>query len=138
MGPTAALAVIDKCEKTKVWEKTKATGEIMQKKWISSAQEHGLSVTCTGLPCLAHFKFNEHPIELETLYTVMMLKRGFLANCAIYPTLAHDEKTVARYCDAVDEVFAGIAAALANGGVEEVLNQIGGPVKRPGFARLIK
>ncbi len=138
VGPTAALAMIDKCEKTKVWEKIRVSGETVQRQWISSARQHGLNVTCAGIPCLAQFKFAEHSIELETLYTVLMLKRGFLANNAIYPTLAHDEKTLSLYCDAIDGVFAEIAAILARGGIEEVLKEIGGPVKRPGFARLIK
>ena len=46
-----------------------------------AAARHGLPVvTRDGYPCLAHFRF-DHPQanELRTLYTQLMLERGFLA-----------------------------------------------------------
>jgi len=54
---------------------------------------------------LAHFRFDHKQAdELRTLYTQLMLERGFLAGLAIYPTLAHTDEIVDRYGEAIDGV----------------------------------
>ncbi len=136
VGPTAALAALEKMEKTKVWEHVARVGEIVQKDWMDAAQRHGVKIHCHGVPCLAHFAFEEHPKELKTLYTVLMLKEGFLGNTAIYPTLAHTDEILALYREAIDKVFAQIAQ-VCKGGREAILEAIGGPVCVSGFARLL-
>ena len=138
VGPTAALATIEKMEKTRVWEYVAKIGEIVKKDWLDAANRHGLEITAPGFPCLAHFSFKEHQSELKTLYTVLMLKEGFLGNVAIYPTLAHDEKVLDIHRESVDRVFSKMADALKKGGKEAVIEAIGGPVCSSGFARLVK
>lgn len=138
VGPTAALAAIDKMEKTRVWEHAAYVGTSVQKDWTEAASRHGLSINCSGVPCLAHFDFEGYPLELKTLYTVLMLKEGFLGNTAIYPTLAHTDEILALYRDKIDRVFQKIAATLKEGGKDAVLEAIGGPVCQSGFKRLIK
>ena len=59
-------------------------------------------------------------MELKTLYTVLMLKKGFLGNTAIYPTLAHTPEVLELYRKAVDEVFGEIADILKKGNLEAV------------------
>jgi hypothetical protein len=88
-----------------------------------------------GYPCLAHFAF-EGPdaAKRKTLYTQLMLERGFLAGPSIYPTLAHDDETVARYEAAIDEVFGLIADAVRGGRLDKLL---AGPVCHSGFRRLL-
>ena len=63
-----------------------------------------------------------------------MLERGFLSGTALYVTLAHTEELVGRFEEALDEVFAEIAKALAEGSVKDRLN---GPEAHSGFARLL-
>ena len=138
VGPTAALATLDKMEKTKVWEYVKNVGETVQRDWVDAAQRHGINIGCSGLPCLAHFDFKDHPLELKTLYTVLMLNEGFLGNTALYPTLAHTEDVLKRYREAIDSVFAKIADILKNGGKDAVLEAIDGKVCQTGFKRLLK
>lgn len=138
VGPVAALATIDKVEKTRVWEHVAKIGERVQNHWILSAQRNGLNVECAGVPCLAHFGFKDCPLEMKTLYTVMMLDEGFLANVGFYPTLAHTDEIIDKYCDAVDRVFGKMADIYKKGGKEAVVEAIGADVCQTGFKRLLK
>jgi glutamate-1-semialdehyde aminotransferase len=137
VGPTAALATLEKMERTKVWEYVAGIGKQVQKDWKEAADRNGVQIRCSGLPCMSHFAFAEHQLELKTLYTVLMLKEGFLANNSIDPTLAHNEEVLAIHREAIDKVFCQIAAILQKGGKEAVLEAIGGPVCQTGFQRLI-
>ena len=138
VGPTAALATIKKMEETKIWEYVANVGKTVQKDWLDAAARHGLNIHCSGLPCLAHFDFNENGLELKTLYTVLMLKEGFRGNTASNPTLAHNDEVLALYRTAIDKVFSQIAEIIKKGGKEAILEAIGGPVCQTGFQRLIK
>lgn len=137
-GPAAALAAIDKMEKTRVWDHVREIGETVQKDWLDAASRHGLSISCHGIPCLAQFSFEAFPLECKTLYTVLMLKEGFLGNVAVYPTLAHTQQILTLYRAAIDKVFYHISEAIKKGGKESVLEAIGGPVCQTGFKRLLK
>ena len=138
VGPTAALATIEKMERTRIWEYVATIGEIVMNDWVDAAQRHGVEIQCSGLPCLAHFGFKELGLELKTLYTTLMLKEGFLANVGMYPTLAHNEQILSLHRDAIDKVFFQIGNLLRSGGKDAVLHAIGGPVCQAGFQRLIK
>ena len=137
VGPAAALATLDKIEKTRVWEHVDRVGKRVMDAWNTCAQRHGLEVDCFGLPCLAHFGFKNASQEMKTLYTVLMLKEGFLGGTGFYPTLAHTDEIVDNYCAAIDKVFAQMARIWNSGGVDAVLQAIGGPVCTKDFKRLI-
>lgn len=138
VGPAAALATIEKMEKTRVWEYVEDVGNVLKKDWLSAAKRHGVKISSDGLPCLAHFAFEEYPLELKTLYTVLMLEQGFLSNVACYPTLAHTDDVLDKHREALDAVFAKIGEVLKKGGKEAVLEAIGGDVCQTGFKRLLK
>jgi len=104
--------------------------------WKHAAEHHELPVTFDGgYPCLAHFHF-DHPKceELRTLYTQLMLDRGYLASPSIYPTLAHSEEIVEAYGEAVNAVFKEISEIIAGDRIEKSLK---GPVAHSGFKRLL-
>jgi glutamate-1-semialdehyde 2,1-aminomutase len=65
--------------------------------------------------------------------TVRMLKHGFLAGAGFVATLAHQDRHVAAYLGALDEVFAEMSEAIRNG---DITQRIGGPIKHSAFARL--
>jgi len=138
VGPTAALATIEKMEKTRVWEHVEKVGKTVQNDWLESAARNGVEIECSGVPCLAHFGFKEHALEQKTLYTVLMLKEGFLGNTGLYPTLAHNDEVLAKYREAMDKVFYQMGQINKKGGKEAILEAIGGPVCHSGFKRLIK
>ena len=84
---------------------------------------------------MASFSFgHELSQELRTLYTQLMLERGFLAGPSIVATLGHTDEIVDLYGAAIDEVFGEIATALDAGKVQEMLK---GPAAHSTFARLI-
>lgn len=138
VGPTAALATIDKMEKTKIWEHAKLIGETVQNDWNTLGKKHSLKVSSYGNPCLSHFSFGEYPLELKTLYTVLMLEEGFLANTGLYPTLAHTPEIMDRYREAIDKVFETISEIIKKGGKEAVVEALEGKVCQSGFKRLLK
>lgn len=138
VGPTAALATIKKMEQTHVWKVVARAGNIVKQDWKDAAQRYGVQIVCEGLPCIAHFSFAEYDLELKTLYTVLMLKEGFLGSNSIYPTLAHTDRILELHRQALDRVFSRIGRILKDGGVDAVLEEIHGPVCQTGFQRLIK
>ena len=85
VGPTAALATIKKMEETRVWEHAEKMGAFLIDVWNYLAKKHDIPAVAEGLPCLAHLTYTKYPLELKTLYTVLMLKQGFLGNNGFYP-----------------------------------------------------
>ena len=136
IGPAAALATLDKMHKIDLPAHTAHIGKLIQEHWKRLSEKHGLPVEVdNGYPCVAHFAFKHEKADaLRTLYTQLMLERGFLAGCAIFPTLAHTEEIVAAYAQSIDDVFGRIAEILAQKNIEKAL---AGPVAHSGFRRLI-
>ena len=136
IGPAAAVATLNKMKTLDIPAYIADIGEKIISGWKDSGKRYGLPLTAGGYPCLAHFSFQHNESEkLRTIYTQMMLKRGFLAGLSIYPTMAHTSEIVTLYIKAVDEVFEIIARELHNGSIDKLLN---GKVALSGFARLTK
>ena len=136
VGPVAALATIRKMQSIDAPAHVAHIGSAVIDLWREHGRRHGLPIHLDGgYPCLAHFAF-DHPLaaELKTLYAQLMLDRGFLGDTMIYPTLAHTDAIVAEYGDAIGEVFAEIAKALAD---DKVTERLAGPVCHSGFKRLL-
>ena len=134
VGPVAALATIRKHESEGVAKHLKQIGTLVQNGWREAAEEAELQVHVSGVPALSHFEF-EHPNKqaIRTLFTQMMLDRGFLATNSFYVTFAHQEQHVHEYMEAVHEVFGLLADAIHSNDVEA---QLRGPVAHSGFQRL--
>ena len=135
VGPAAALAVIDVMRQINVPDHVAHVGTAVRDLWRRHGKRHELPVVVgDGWPCLDRFHF-EHELagELRTLYTQEMLRRGILAAGSIYPTLAHTDEIIARFGEAIDDVFAELHKDLEMGTVKERLN---GPVAHSHFRRL--
>ncbi len=136
IGPVAAVATVKKMKTMDIPAHVANIGENIMTSWRSLGEKHGLPVTTGGYPSLAHFSFQHDDAEkLMTVYTQMMLERGFLAGLSIYPTMAHTGEIVKLYSNAIDEVFGEIADAFHNGSIDKLLK---GKVALSGFARLTK
>jgi len=136
VGPTAALAALRKMKAIDIPAHAQHIGTMVMDLWREMGAKHGLPVVVPeSFPGLAHFAF-DHPLanELKTLYTQLMLKRGFLAGTAIYPTLGHTEEIVGMFGEAMDAIFAELGKALSEG---SVIARLEGPPAHEGFRRLL-
>lgn len=134
IGPVSALATIKKIQKQKVPEHLAKMGKAVQEGWKNLASKHGVKIEVSGIYPLGHFDFiYDKPLVLKTLFTQLMLDRGFLATTAFYASYAHKKEHIKKYLDAVDEVFELISKAIKEGKPEQYLK---GPVCHSGFRRL--
>lgn len=134
LGPAAALATIRKHRDCDVGAHLIRVGARVQNAWRAAAAEHGLAVHVSGIEPLGHLTFEGGDAQaLRTLFTQLMLGRGFLATGAFYATYAHTDAHVDAYAAAVRETFAEVAAAIRTG---TIMSSLAGPVAHTGFARL--
>ena len=134
IGPAAAIATINKVKKYNVPEHLIRTGKSVQEGWRSLANKHGLPIHVGGVYPLSHIVFDhKEPLVVKTLFTQLMLEKGFLASTAFYASFAHKSTHVKAYLKAVDESFGYIAKACAKGDLRKKLK---GPVCHAGFKRL--
>jgi glutamate-1-semialdehyde 2,1-aminomutase len=134
VGPVAALAMIRKHSRTKAGEHLIALGNRIQEGWKKAGDEAGLKLAVSGIPPLSHFAFeHEKSQAMITLFTQLMLKKGYLASGKFYSMYAHKISDVDAYIEATKDVFRSIADALKKGEVEK---QLMGPVAHTGFHRL--
>lgn len=134
IGPVAALATIRKHKRCDVSKHLVRTGMLVQAGWRAAAERVGLELEVGGIAPLGHFAFvGEQKQAARTLFTQLMLERGFLANQAFYATFAHQDEHIASYLEATQEVFGIVAQALQD---NTLLQQLAGPVAHTGFWRL--
>jgi glutamate-1-semialdehyde 2,1-aminomutase len=134
IGPTAALATIRKHRDEGVHEYLVRTGQRVKQVWTEEGARAGLTVHVSGMDPLAHFGFDlPEPAPAHTLFTQLMLDRGFLASKAFYATFAHSDEHVDGFRAAVAESFQVLAAALRDDSVAAMLR---GPLAHNGFRRL--
>ena len=134
IGPAAALAMIRKHRRCDVGAHLVWVGKQVQDGWRAAAQSAGMELEIGGIPPLGHFSFpGEQKLAAKTLFTQMMLERGFLGTGAFYATFAHQDEHVQAYLAATNEVFRAIAAAQADG---TLASKLRGPVAHTGFRRL--
>jgi glutamate-1-semialdehyde aminotransferase len=134
IGPVAALATIRKYGRCDVSTHLIRAGMRVQSGWRRAAQNAGIPINISGIPPLSHFSFaTASSQELHTLFTQMMLERGFLATNGYYATFAHQDSQIDSYNECVERVFAELAKTLQDG---SVMKKLKGPVAHTGFARL--
>jgi glutamate-1-semialdehyde aminotransferase len=114
IGPAAALATIKKMKQNNIINHLNNIGEKVQQGWKTLAVKHKINIEISGIAPLGHFVFkHELPLVLKTLFTQLMLERGFLATTGFYACFAHKDRHVQRYLEAVDETFNFIFKAIA-------------------------
>jgi glutamate-1-semialdehyde 2,1-aminomutase len=134
IGPTAALATIRKFRAERVERRLDALGRRVQEGWRAAGAAEGLALHVDGIAPLGHFAFEGPEAQAaRTLFTQILLDRGFLAAPAYYAMNAHRDEHVASYLEAVHEAFRIIAPASRDGSVAGLLR---GPVAHSGFRRL--
>jgi glutamate-1-semialdehyde 2,1-aminomutase len=134
IGPAAALATICKFRQYGVAKHLMAIGTQVMNGWEAFARRVGLKVHVSGLPSICHFAFeHEEELVLMTLFTQIMLEKGYLACGQFKPSFAHTHQQVVEYLAAVEDAFGVLAEGLASGTAASLLK---GPVAGRGFYRL--
>jgi glutamate-1-semialdehyde aminotransferase len=134
IGPAAALATIHKLRAEDVPRHLSEIGKSVQAGWKAAAEAAGLKISIAGIAPLGHFSFDHaEPLVMKTLFTQLMLERGFLATTAFYASWAHRKNEVRLYLEAVSEAFRFMAKAVSEGNPGR---HLAGPVCHAGFKRL--
>lgn len=134
IGPTAALATINKMQENNVPSHLSKIGNLVRYGWQRLGREHNLKIHVEGISPLPHFTFdNKEYLALNTLFTQEMLNRGYLASESVYVSYSHDEEHVEKYLDNVNDVFGIIEKAIVDNNICDLLK---GPIKHEGFKRL--
>jgi len=134
IGFVSSLATIKSLMTTEVIEHLNRVGKNIQEGWSNAAKESGLDIYVDGIYPLGHFAFNhEEAIVLKTLFTKLMLERGFLATTAFYASFAQKDEHINDYLTAVKEVFSLLAQYVKEDNIKSHLNS---PICHSGFSRL--
>jgi len=134
IGPVAALATIRKYRRKNVAEHLIETGNFVTAGWKKAAEAVGLKLHASGLPSLSQFDLDyENELALTTLFTQLMLEKGYLAWKQFKPSYAHRKEHIEKYLAATMDAFAVMAEAVAR---EDVESRLQGPPARAGFYRL--
>jgi len=134
IGPVAAIATINKYRKNNVAAHLIDIGERVVDGWKRAALATGIKLHTSGLPSLCHFTFeHEKELVLTTLFTQIMLEKGYLAYNQFKPSFAHTNQHVDNYLKEVQAAFDTLVNGLERG---DLLNRLKGPIAKRGFYRL--
>lgn len=134
VGPAAALATIAKFQSYNVQADLIDRGKQIIAGWKAAASESGLKIHVHDfIPSLTGFDIlDEEASAIKTLFTQIMLDKGFLATTSFYAMYAHQSHQVDVFVDAVRDAFRQIVAAKTEGTVQK---QLRGPVAHSKFER---
>lgn len=122
IGFAAALATIEKMEKRDVHEQIIRHGNMISEGWKKLARKYDLKIHVSGLPPHTHISFDaDESLEIQTLYTQEMLKRGYLVGASMRVTYAYTDKIVEDFIQNSEAAFQRIREALKSGKVREAL-----------------
>jgi len=132
IGPTAALAALDTMREEDAPARIHEIGFQIRKIWDDLAIRFGLKVTVSGLPALSLFGIEGlNPVFFRRELIYRMLREGFLANTAIFASIAHDSQVLKQYSEALFKVLSDIHPNIDALRVVETVDK-----SVPGFSRL--
>lgn len=133
IGPVAAHATIKAMRDRNIWPTLQKTCAAVSRTWNDSARKWNLPIQSDHNGAFAYLDFQgEEANEAKTLYTQIMLEKGFLSSSALYATTAH-EKYLDNFAEAVEDTFSEMSRAHRNGGWKTALR---GPISETGFHRI--
>ena len=132
IGPAAALATINKYKKNKVEDHLIKIGNLTKSAWEECAKKNKINLKISGLPSLANFSFEyDNSNELNTFFTIEMLKEGYLGFRQFKPSFAHNKKIISNYKKIIEKIF----SKINNYKDKDFLKT---PIHHSGFQRLTK
>lgn len=132
IGPTAAIATINKYIKKNVATHIIDIGKKTQDIWQEKSDKYHIDLKVSGIPTLGAMAFPGKDSQvLNTVFVIEMLKLGFLGFRQFKPSYAHSNKDLKLYSTAVDLVFEKISKTSP----QDLLKS---PIAHSGFFRLTK
>lgn len=135
VGFAAALAALKEMERVDSPAILVKRGKQIKNIWHRLADKNGIHIHTSGIEPLIHIDFEyENAAAIQTLYTQLMLEKGYLLGAAVYTTTAYTDEILDSFAKDTDDSFAVISKAIKDGNVEHLLK---GDVKHTGFKRLV-
>ena len=134
VGPTAAIATIQKHIQLNAGDHLVQIGKQIQDGWRTIASRNNINIKIEGIPPLSHFKFEyENFLSMKALFVQLMLEKKILASTLFYAMTAHTFQNVQHYLQELDDVFHTISKANQENSVDRLLK---GKPAISGFKRL--
>lgn len=133
IGSVAALATLGVMQETLSWQVVTKLGKSVKQNWDRISNRNNITINQSGLNALASFNFEQDNNARKTFFIQEMLDKNYLASNSFYTSLSHSEDILENYFVAVDEVFEKMARIHT---LDELLEQINGPICHQGFQRL--
>ena len=73
--------------------------------WSDLFHRHNIDFDISGIPSLSSYTFKNNDLEIQTLITQEMLKKGFLASNRFYACISHSDELLDSYFNAFDETL---------------------------------
>ncbi len=135
IGPTAALATLNKMKEIESWKIITEQGKKVQNFWSELSETHEVPIIQTGLPALCTFTFDsKNHLAYKTFLTQSMLEKGYLATTGFYLSIKHTDKIIENYANALDPIFKTIKQCEDN--QVDIMKLLKGPICHDGFKRL--
>lgn len=135
VGFAASLKVLEIFERDNIVEGLKSSGSKIKNGLNQMIKQTELDIKIIGVDSVPIIAFGgDYRLEVKTLFTQEMLKRGFLAGNVIYVSHAHKDEDIESYLDAVSETLDICQQGLEKG----FAGYLHGPVCHSGFQRLSK
>ncbi len=105
-GLVASLETINLFQKKEVHRHLISVGRRIKNIWKKSAEKYGIEIAISGIDPIANFIFNtDDPLLWKTVFTQLMLEKGFLASTLCFSSYAHRNRHIKLYKSAVEETF---------------------------------
>ena len=135
VGFAASLKVLEIFERDNIVEGLKSSGSKIKNGLNQMIKQTELDIKIIGVDSVPIIAFGgDYRLEVKTLFTQEMLKRGFLAGNVIYVSHAHKDEDIEAYLNAVSETLDICQHGLEKG----FASYLDGPVCHSGFQRLSK
>jgi glutamate-1-semialdehyde aminotransferase len=134
IGPTAALKTLEVMENIESWNIITDIGKKVRSSWSDLFKKYNIDFLISGIPSLSSYTFKKNDLEIQTLISQEMLRKGFLASNRFYACIAHNNELLDSYFNALDETLSSINNIKDN--KTEIINRLNGPVRHSGFKRL--
>jgi len=133
IGPTAAIATIDKFIANDVHKKLIETGKKMQNIWLEASSDSSVDINVSGMYPMSYFSFKEDEnLEKMTFFIQQMLKKGILASNRFYANYCHNDDHLEFYKNNALKIFSQINKFSNSNDINKEI--IGEPMN-PGFHR---